>query len=70
VSWVDWTLLGIYGGGLVIGWLVVVLMSFDTDWKFSDFLYVIFWPIAVPCLLMWHTLDPRELPNWIRRHWG
>lgn len=69
MNWVSWTLLGVYLGGLVLGWLIVLLMSFDTDWKFTDFINVILWPIMVPLILLGMN-DPRKLPGWVRRHWG
>lgn len=69
MNWIDWTLLGVYLGGLVLGWLIVLLMSFDTDWKFTDFINVILWPIMVPLILLGMN-DPRKLPDWVRRHWG
>ena len=70
MSYWPWILLGVYLVGAVLGWWVVIISAFDTDWTFSQMGAALIWPLTLIWLFVFSGGNPRNLPKWIRRHWG
>ena len=65
-----YVLLGVYLVGLVISWWVVIVMSIDTDWTFSQMGLAVIWPLTIIWLVVLQGGHLRDFPRWVSRHWG
>lgn len=66
MSWWTWLIVGLYSLGVITGWLIVVGMAIDEDWKFSQLALCLVWPLV----LMYMVVFNGDLPGWFERHWG
>lgn len=70
MTWWVWTIIGVYLLGAVIAWSMVLMMSIDADWRFSEMALAVIWPITLLWRLIFNGAGISQFPDWVRRHWG
>jgi peptidoglycan/LPS O-acetylase OafA/YrhL len=61
--------LTVWGVGALVSVLFVTATAMDEDWKFWQIGLALLWLPALIWIIVFRAGDPRNFPDWFRRHW-